>query len=410
MNTVYKKKSTMFNVYKKIKDGEYLVCDGKKVEIINTIPSNSFGITKKIKGMSEGNDYTESDMIYYHKEFLKNSYEIMKDDEFRINGRSFCYHAFNNQEKATVFLSNSLLKNIPKDAENMDIDEYFIHHECYRAGLIYGEKTEKKVNIWSYDVKEFYASLLSGNRTYINLPTKPGKFDTYEKLPKRNEIKEGFYKLKIICNESDFFKIFAISPMNWYHAYSLKHILQIQKDYPKWNLTLSLIHDEKPNVYIYDDKSIIKSKEIFNEWYNSLSKLRSKYPKNFIIKNLLSASYSYISLLFTTYADKSDDPNFYEHSESKNGSPKYFKLEAKYKSFNMFGGRLHCIVSAKGRYELYKIIKKYTKGDLKIVKRVFIDSMTVTKDLGDEPKKSNMHLDEKTTGLFKLNGKRVPTK
>ena len=55
----------------------------------------------------------------------------------------------------------------------------------------------------------------------------------------------------------------------------------------QFKFKLQLIQDGSPNAYLYD--SIIKSSEIFGKWYEILQKLKVKFPKNKLIKQLGSS-------------------------------------------------------------------------------------------------------------------------
>jgi hypothetical protein len=65
--------------------------------------------------------------------------------------------------------------------------------------------------------------------------------------------------------------------------YLLAHAIELQDDY---NFKIELIIDDKPNAYIYPPG--VRSSSIFGVWVDKLSKIKMKYPKNKLIKHLLS--------------------------------------------------------------------------------------------------------------------------
>jgi hypothetical protein len=52
---------------------------------------------------------------------------------------------------------------------------------------------------------------------------------------------------------------------------------------------------QKNNAYIYNDEDLISGCSYFGHWYDSLINLKKKYPKNILVKHLLSSLWGHIS-------------------------------------------------------------------------------------------------------------------
>ena len=124
-------------------------------------------------------------------------------------------------------------------------------------------------------------------------PSKQGKEIILEKLPlKRADIKCGYYKVKITCDNDDFRKIFAFSQQHVYTHLSIKQAMMYKK---MFNVSIELVQNGKPNAYIYDDSCLISSSDIFDKWYDTLMQLKKLYPKNQLVKHLMSSVWGHLS-------------------------------------------------------------------------------------------------------------------
>ena len=154
--------------------------------------------------------------------------------------------------------------------------------DCYNAGLQFCEPGV--FNSYGYDFSGFYPSLLIDDNFLI--PAKKGKEKYLKKLKKRFKLKYGIYRVKITSDNKNFKKIFSFSPKHTYTHISLKHAMKYKK---KFDVNIELIVDDKPNAYIYRTKDLVKASEIFGEWYNRLIQLKKLYPKNKLVKHLMSS-------------------------------------------------------------------------------------------------------------------------
>jgi hypothetical protein len=120
------------------------------------------------------------------------------------------------------------------------------------------------------------------------LPHKKGTEQYLKEIP--SKILLGFYRVKITSDHKHATKLFAFSPDHVYNNISLSHAIDLQDDY---NFEIELIIDDKPNAYIYPTG--IRSSSVFGVWVDKLSKIKIKYPKNKLIKHLLSSLWGTLS-------------------------------------------------------------------------------------------------------------------
>jgi hypothetical protein len=107
----------------------------------------------------------------------------------------------------------------------------------------------------------------------------------------------GIYKVKITCNDPNFRKVFTYSKKNTYTHYDIQFA---NKYKTKFNVEIELITDAEYNALIYDC-DLIPSSEIFGGWFKKLFELKTKCPKNFLLKRLLSSLWGSLTKMEKCY-------------------------------------------------------------------------------------------------------------
>ena len=173
--------------------------------------------------------------------------------------------------------------------EHISIEESKWADMCNNGGLMYCKKGIS--DSYGYDGKAFYPSILASDD--FKIPCKQGKEIILEKLPiKQADVKCGYYKVRITCDNANFTKIFSFSQHHVYTHLSIRQAMMYKK---MFNVSIELIQNGKPNAYIYDDSCLISCSDIFGSWYDTLNKLKSQYPKNKLVKHLLSSIWGHLS-------------------------------------------------------------------------------------------------------------------
>jgi hypothetical protein len=166
--------------------------------------------------------------------------------------------------------------------------EYRWMHRCNNAGLMYlnPKYTGKTVKSYGYDYRGYYPLLLNSDELLI--PTKQGAEHTLKALPtKRSKLQPGYYHCIITCDDDDFRKIFAFSRDNVYLDISVAQAMRYSKAF---NVKIELVQDGKPNAYLYNPEDMVPLHSITKSWFNKMNYLKKLFPKNRLVKHLMSST------------------------------------------------------------------------------------------------------------------------
>lgn len=223
---------------------------------------------------------THESLIQYKNDFNKWNNEIKS-----IPNSSVDYTKYYNHESAVTmtFKSKATIAINALKCEPITYKEFAYFERCNNGGLITLDEQYKgkETECYGYDYSSFYPSMLAMKG--FQIPTKEGELFHYTELDYDN-LEYGIYKVKITCNNSQFKKLFAFSPNNYYTHYSLQYAYQ-HKD--RFNVQLDLITDCEHNALVYN--TLVESTKIFKPWYNYLMTIKQKFPKNKLVKHLLSS-------------------------------------------------------------------------------------------------------------------------
>ena len=98
----------------------------------------------------------------------------------------------------------------------------------------------------------------------------------------------GIYRVNIEYTNKDFTNIFNLSSENHYTSSTLYYLNKI-KD--KYGLKLTLLDDDEfdYNAFTYNIKDLILGKTLFKNWFKSLETIKKQFPKNRLVKHLMSS-------------------------------------------------------------------------------------------------------------------------
>jgi len=63
----------------------------------------------------------------------------------------------------------------------------------------------------------------------------------------------------------------------------------------KFDIKIELVQDGSPNCYVYDAKDMVSLHSITDEWFEKLTSLRKVYPKNRLLKHLISTAWGHMN-------------------------------------------------------------------------------------------------------------------
>jgi hypothetical protein len=232
------------------------------------------------------------------------------------------------------------------------------------------------------------------------IPNKKGTEQYLKEIP--DNILLGFYRVKITSDHKHATKLFAFSSDDVYNNISLDHAIELQDDY---NFKIDLIIDDKPNAYIYP--SGVRSSSIFGVWVDKLSNIKIKYPKNKLIKHILSSLWGTIcqsNNIIKTLDEiqeeglkigmgNSFDYKIIDYKAEKDS----YKLQCMAKPYR-HNIRLKSFLTAYGRVKIAEVALTNIEGTL----RIHTDGIVFNKPMKD--KFIGLIKEDKTTGRINWKG------
>ena len=262
--------------FKTLEDNNRCLYNNDQFETLEYLPDmndcHNYEVFKGYDATDEGLIKFKSDMIRWNEE--------LKDSDFL----TIDYFKYFTHYIAVLMTFKRLCKGKYEDHEPIDATESNWIEATHNGGLTYCNNGIH--NSFGYDFSAFYPTLM-GQYKFI-IPNKKGVEQYVKEIP--NKISLGFYRVKITSDHKHATKLFAFSPNDIYNNISLDHAIELQDDY---NFKIDLIIDDKPNAYIYPPG--IRSSSVFGVWVDKLTKIKLKYPKNKLIKHLLSSLWGTLS-------------------------------------------------------------------------------------------------------------------
>ena len=280
--------------------------------------------------------------------------------------------------------------------------------KCYNAGIMNCKPTENHIQCYGYDFKSSYLNDLCN----ITFSTKKGEEKFLSKLPKKDKLQHGYYRvnIKTIDEEDNTYEdstirmLFSFSKKNVYNEQQLKYALELKEKYKQ--LKVKLIVDSEPNCYVYKDEDLINGRNVFYRLKKALNEMRTRHPKNKLIKTLGTRLWGCLTkqniIRKTVQEIEDENINFntgeYEFKDqiyNPDNTIKYIEMYPKNKPFkhNM---RIKSHITSYGRYKIARVVED----DIKNVIRVQTDNVTF-KTEHKELECELLQLEAKTTGLIR---------
>jgi hypothetical protein len=163
---------------------------------------------------------------------------------------------------------------------------------CNQGGLTYCEKYQGPC--YGYDFNSAYPRVMSSN--VFTIPVTDGEesyVDLHRQLTTNAKLKYGMYYCQITSTNPDSKKVFAFSKHHVYTHYSIKFAYDNRKQF---DFQFAFYDKEDGlNCYIYQDRGLRYGNKIFGQWFKNLSQLRELFPKNKLLKHLLSSAWGHLS-------------------------------------------------------------------------------------------------------------------
>lgn len=330
----------------------------------------------------KGYDATDEGLLQFANDFSKWRNEIQTDKIFK-----FDYKKYKNHSDATRQFLIMMCKKKLEEFDAIDNIEFKWIERCANNGL--QSCTLGKYDCYGYDGKAFYGTTMASDS--FRLPTRKGREMTIKEINLK-DLKIGMYHVRITSNDENFRKIFAFSKHDVYTDVSILYAYMCQNT---MQVTIELIQDGEPNAYIYGktkEDGIVTGHHVFGRWYEALMGLKERYPKNKLVKHLLSSSWGYSCKKQRLYVEEDDlhkynycleyNPKYeyYINNEyrHKNGD-EYYELINTNQPYEFNIARMKPHLLARGRY----IIGKIALLHLEDVVRIQTDNITFSKPHDD---------------------------
>ena len=269
------------------------------------------------------------------------------------------------------------------------------------GGLLYCKEGATE-DSYGFDFSSFYPRNLS-DKDFL-FPISQGIEKTIDKLPSISKNLEfGIYRIKIVSEDSNFLKIFNFSKENTYTSDMIKFCMQLKEHF---DIKIELVQDGKPN-FLYFEKTI-DGKTVFGKWFESLYNLRKKYPKNILIKHLMSSLWSSISRvekitkteqqiidekISIDYNEESDADYIIFDFIQKMNSECYFLINRN--NIYKYNFRIKSFLTSFGRIKMAKVALM----NLKSLIRIQTDNLVLSIPNLKKPI-DNLIVEQKTTGFI----------
>ena len=352
---------------------------------------------------------TKKELKAFHRKLLQESVEL--SGYLRFNRRPFEVHKFRRMGSAIRFAFTQLAGDrIPQDIEPLDPQEYYWMQDCHNTCIIFGEE-KGEGEFYGYDFQQFFPSLLAGaHKTKMYMPIKRGTEQALTELPS-SVLEPGYYRVKIICTDPRFRRLFSFSKRDTYTSVSLTHAREMMYKYFRDSCTIELIQDGKPNAYLYSKEAMVCTGRIFEKWHQEMSSIRKALPHNRLAKLLHSSLYSRLAegkKMTLNEHDQEALQRFTERGwEFLNARPGKIILQ-NYQTAHPLGLRITTWLTAKARHRIFWTMKDRIDD----IKRVYVDSVVLTNPIPAKKLRNIQRLepDDSLTGYLKLNAKRKPVK
>ena len=368
----------------------------KTVHIVPKLPTKDEYL-RQFK-MFKGYDTTDEEVVRFSNDFIQWSNELKLSSRGKVNYVKYYSH------NSAVELLFKLFRSLNFDKVNRhhingmdDItqEEYEFLHGCHGSGISY-LKNEGTHQCFGYDYQKFYPRIMASNDLFI--PTSKGNVCIINKLPKRKDLKYGIYHVQITSENDDFKKMFAFTKRNYYTSICLERCLKYKKRY---DISINLVLDGNPNVCYYD--KVVSGDKIFGEWLNTFYEYSLKYPKNKLVKHVMSSlhgelsSYSTINRTYEQIQEQglnvgmTDKCDYIIKNHIVNDESEYYVLMNRECSKRMkYNIRLSPFLQSYGRNK----IADFMKPNLDSVVRVCCDGVIFDKKIDTD----ELIIEDKTTG------------
>ena len=387
-------------VYIKRKDGtiDYVDYNLNYHTTNNKIPVQH----KHVYQLVDGYTCDENGLTDYMHTLKRNIKEMFCESKLMF-GKGLLYtQGFSHNNSTMEIFKQITDPKLYQYIEHPDLIESKWMEANYNGGLQFCNP--QTVQSYSYDYKSHYPTCLIDRAFYIS--SKRGSEIIIDKIPNELHMGYGFFRCKIICADPNIKKVFSFTPNHIYTDIMIMFAYELKS---KFDISIELIQDGKPNAYVYDADDLIQTRNIFIKHNHQLSELRKKHPKNRLFKYCLSSLWGSLCQANTktkTETQLKEQNIDYDYFDAEyiikdigynaDGS-EYFKI------INQAQPYLHNLSRIKAYLASFTRIKtaRLSLKNLGQVIRIHTDCVTFSEPLKNYDKITGLCLENKSTGLIK---------
>ena len=351
----------------------------------------------------DGYTCDENGLTDYMHTLKRNIKEMFCESKLMF-GKGLLYTQGFSHNSAVIEIFKQITdKKLYENIEHCDLIESKWMEANYNGGLQFCNP--QTIQSYSYDYKSYYPTALIDRAFQIS--SKRGSEIVLDKIPIDDlYMGYGYFRCKIICTDPNIKKVFSFSPDNVYTDILIMFAYELKS---KFNISIELIQDGKPNAYVYDGDDIIQTRDIFIKHNYQLSELRKKHPKNRLFKHCLSS-------LWGSLCQANKKTRTQSQLEEQNIDYDYFDAEYIIKDvgYNADGTEyfeiinqnqpyIHNLARIKAYLSAFTRIKtaRLALKNLNNVIRIHTDCVTFSEPLKNYDKITGLCLEDKSTGLIK---------
>lgn len=383
-----------FFVYYRDEVKNVFVTLSSETHLIKKVPWEELIKMKPHYAMLKGYEPTKEGLVQYMRDFKIWMKELKGDNRHYID--VLRYDSLDGLVTCSFY---RYAKGRYEHHEKITAKEMYWFDLCYNAGIQYCKPG--KHNSYGYDFQFFYLNILDSKGFFI--PNKAGKEVFLKEIPKKEDLQEGFYRVRISCDNNDFRKIFSFSKHHVYNFRSLYHALKYRSQF---DVKIELITTHKTNAYIYDKDSLEPCNKIFHDLKKVMTYLKGKYPKNRLVKFIASGVWGHLSAqnIINKTADQINDEDL---DVGVDYTSDYMMIDKKFYGEKEVYQLLNCKNPCKTNLRLKPFLTAYARNktarvalkDLDSVIRIHTDGLVFNKK-HDDFVTDELKPEGKTTGLI----------
>ena len=350
-------------VFYKTAENKYRVYDGEKVKTKDFCPKDAFEMHGKYTANKKG-------LKQYYKDISKDQSQLTEVG-LKVNYLLFKTHKLAKMKILNAFVPWDFKMKSGKvwfhQFPHVNMKEFNYQKNCLLSGLIYA-LPGKYDNVVAVDRISFYPGILGSKEGDFHIPVSKPRYETLHELKDTPDY--GLYRVKITCPNIEVRKFFGFSKNHTYTHYDLHTAKFLSTIYDDFKMELI---QEEDNAMIYDET--IRSREIFGEWFDTLSKFKKENLSNKLIKEMMNVwGYLCEKQLYRktiseekldTWSKEEQDKYDFEMIGTKSGNPMYTAI---YKQrFTVYGiARMKPFVNAMARKRLYPMLFKHKENVIRV--------------------------------------------